>query len=364
MRVHNYSDCVTPFALGSQWPTKDPFLFVAHHLDHYPAGNSQLGPQADLAGRRIGSDFDDVDGWNMYHGSVVPGFPQHPHRGFETVTYLRQGFVDHADSLGATARYGPGDAQWLTAGGGIVHSEMFPLLSSTADNSLELFQIWINLPRSTKMADPYFSMFWAENTPKVEISETGGTAKGPSVLTIVAGAVGGRSGQVPPPDSWASDPRSEVAILHVELQANDAWTLPETDAGVERIVYFYRGDRLDVGWQSGPQTIESGHGIEIGADAVELVATGGPALLMVLQGRPIGEPVAQYGPFVLNDRAGLEQAFQDYQRTQFGGWPWDRDDPVHPVDAGRFSLHPDGRRDVPLTTTESWSGSSEREPRD
>jgi redox-sensitive bicupin YhaK (pirin superfamily) len=93
-----------------------------------PQGNAQFGPDASLAGRDIGSDFEGKDGWRMYHGDVVPGFPQHPHRGFETVTIVRAGYIDHSDSLGAAARFGMGDVQWLTAGAGVVHSEMFPLL--------------------------------------------------------------------------------------------------------------------------------------------------------------------------------------------------------------------------------------------
>jgi len=118
--------------LGAQWPTLDPFLFCAHHLDRYPASNGNLGPDAPLTGRTIGQDFAGVDGWNMYHGSSVPGFPQHPHRGFETVTYVRRGWCDHSDSLGAQARFGEGDVQWITAGGGIVHAEMFPLFNADA----------------------------------------------------------------------------------------------------------------------------------------------------------------------------------------------------------------------------------------
>ena len=120
--------------LGPQWATVDPFLFCVHHLDIYPAGNEQLGPDASLAGRDIGMDFAGIDGWRMYHGATVPGFPQHPHRGFETVTFVRRGFVDHSDSLGATARFGRGDVQWLTAGKGIVHCEMFPLLDREGEN--------------------------------------------------------------------------------------------------------------------------------------------------------------------------------------------------------------------------------------
>src|SRR5262249_10311985 len=90
------------------WSTVDPFLFCAHHDDAYPVGNEKMGPAASLEGRDLGEDFNPKDGWRMYHGRVVPGFPQHPHRGFETVTVVRRGYVDHSDSLGATARYGQG----------------------------------------------------------------------------------------------------------------------------------------------------------------------------------------------------------------------------------------------------------------
>src|SRR5439155_25500450 len=140
------------------WPTVDPFLFCVHHQDAYPAGNDQLGPAASLAGRNLGADFGSKDGWNMYHGTVVPGFPPHPHRGFETVTVMRQGFIDHSDSLGATARFGPGDVQWLTAGRGVVHSEMFPLLRPYKPNPLELFHVRLNLPSADKPVTPDFSL--------------------------------------------------------------------------------------------------------------------------------------------------------------------------------------------------------------
>ena len=106
-------------ALGFPWETIDPFLFCAYHDDAYPAGNPQLGPNASLAARDIGQDFSRKDGWSMYHGAAVPGFPGHPHRGFETVTIVRKGLIDHSDSLGATARFGRGDVQWLTAGKGV-----------------------------------------------------------------------------------------------------------------------------------------------------------------------------------------------------------------------------------------------------
>lgn len=346
---------MTPFVIGDQWPTKDPFLFVAHHADDYPAGNGDLGPADSLAGRSIGSDFAGLNGWNMYHGSVVPGFPQHPHRGFETVTHLRVGTIDHSDSLGATARFGPGDTQWMTAGAGIVHSEMFPLLRSDGPNPLEMFQIWLNLPAAAKMVPPYFTMMWADATPVHRLVGDGGTT---TTLTTISGSYNGMLVAEPPPDSWAGQADAEVAIWHIDMDAGARFRLPATSPGVVRTLYVYRGSSLSVG---GNSTMEAGvadavrvdvsHGVELPADTLDLVAADGDSgagtSAMLLQGRPIGEPVAQYGPFVMNDRSGLEQAFRDYQHNQFGGWPWTRDDPTHERSAARFAIHPDGRREEP-----------------
>ena len=127
--------------LGFTWETMDPFLFCVHHLDNYPKGNDQLGPDVSLSGRNLGQDFTTKDGFRMYHGETVPGFPAHPHRGFETVTVVLKGLIDHSDSHGAAGRYGNGDVQWMTAGSGLQHAEMFPLLNQNGDNPLELFQI-------------------------------------------------------------------------------------------------------------------------------------------------------------------------------------------------------------------------------
>ncbi|MCU1281822.1 MAG: Pirin domain protein, partial [bacterium] len=176
---------VTP--LGFRWPALDPFLFCVHHDDRYPAGNERLAPVASLAGRNLGQDFERKDGWSMYHGRTVPGFPGHPHRGFETVTIMREGFIDHSDSLGATARFGRGDVQWLTAGNGIVHAEMFPLLERERPNPLELFQIWLNLPRADKRVAPHFTMLWNEKIPTAVTRDAEGRA---TAIAVVAGRLG------------------------------------------------------------------------------------------------------------------------------------------------------------------------------
>jgi redox-sensitive bicupin YhaK (pirin superfamily) len=320
---------------------RDPFLFCAHHRDAYPAGNDRLGPVALLAGRPLGQDFGDIDGWNMYHGTTVPGFPSHPHRGFETVTYVRQGLVDHADSLGAAARFGRGDVQWLTTGAGVVHSEMFPLLDDSGPNTMEMFQIWLNLPRASKMVDPYFTMLWDGDIPRVAEPKVG------VEITVIAGPLDGRVPPAPPPDSWASNPRADVAIWHVRLDAGGHWTMPSARSGTDRTVYVFEGDGLSI---DGTQ-IPTATGAAVRSDSpTALEAVDGRVEALVLQGQPIAEPVARHGPFVLNDRAGLVQAVEDYQRTGFGGWPWPDADPIHGPDRGRFAHHVDGREESPPET--------------
>src|SRR5437763_17024353 len=170
------------------WPTIDPFLFCVHHLDAYPIGDENFGPSTGLDDRDLGADFSARNGFSMYHGSVVPGFPQHPHRGFETVTYVRRGIIDHSDSLGATARFSRGDVQWLTAGAGIVHCEMFPLVDRSGPNPCELFQIWLNLPAADKMVDPYFTMLWDEDIPRHTTVDVDGRR---TEVTVVAGEFAG-----------------------------------------------------------------------------------------------------------------------------------------------------------------------------
>jgi quercetin 2,3-dioxygenase len=324
--------------LGFPWATSDPFLFCVHHDDAYPAGNEKMGPAASLAGRSLGQDFAGKDGWRMYHGTVVPGFPQHPHRGFETVTISRRGYIDHSDSLGAAARFGPGDAQWLTAGGGIVHSEMFPLLERSKPNPVELFQIWLNLPREDKLVAPHFAMLWSRDIPRCEFTDDAGRG---TEVTVFAGQLAGKRPPAPPPRSWASRPDADVAIWSIRMQPGAVFTLPPAaSAATARTLYFFRGGTLRVAGHE----LRSHAGAAILSDVeARLVAGEDACEMLLLQGRPIDEPVVQYGPFVMNDQAEIQRAFVDYRRTGFGGWPWPSDDPVHAREEGRFAKHADGR---------------------
>ena len=325
--------------LSFPWQTLDPFLFCVHHDDRYPPANEAMGPAASLAGRNLGMDFEVKDGWRMYHGDVVPGFPRHPHRGFETITMARRGLIDHSDSLGATARFGQGDVQWMTAGQGVEHSEMFPLLDRENPNRTELFQIWLNLPRAAKMVTPHFTMFWAHDVPQRTFKDDGGRQID---VTIVAGELAGATPPAPPPDSWAASGESDIAVWTIKLAPGARWTLPRARPGSNRVLYFFEGESLDVaGTTTGP-----GHAIQLHADQpVPLENGGAPAELLLLQGKPIGEPVVHHGPFVMNSPDEIRATILDYQRAGFGEWKWPTNAPVHPRERGRFAVHADGREE-------------------
>jgi redox-sensitive bicupin YhaK (pirin superfamily) len=326
--------------LGFPWPTIDPFLFCVYHDDAYPQGNAQFGPAASLAGRNLGQDFAGQDGWRMYHGLTVPGFPAHPHRGFETVTIVRKGLIDHSDSLGAAARFGGGDVQWLTAGRGIVHAEMFPLLDASAPNPLELFQIWLNLPARNKMAEPHFKMLWSQDIPRHVATDAAGAM---TQIACIAGRLAGAGmaeTPAPPPDSWAAQPDSDLAIWTLKMAPGARFTLPPAaGARTRRKLYFFKGQGVVIDGQA----VNRHAAIELPPLQPLLLANGGETSeFLLLQGRPIGEPVAQYGPFVMNTQQELQQAFADYRRTAFGGWPWPDAAPGHGAERSRFARHADG----------------------
>lgn len=328
------------FPLRLHWPTLEPFLFCAHHLDHFPKGEKDLGlDKKYLQGRPLGNDFELRDGYRMYHGHSVPGFPVHPHRGFETITIVRRGFVDHADSLGAGGRYGEGDVQWMTAGSGVQHSEMFPLLQRKKENVCELFQIWLNLPMKNKLAAPHYKMFWSEKIPKVIMADDR------CAVTVICGDYNSTKGLEAPPQSWAADGRNDVKILIATLKKGGTFRLPPSNSAVHRVLYFFSGTELVMNGQN--VLVRTGYQCEPDK-AIEIHSPHDEeAEVLILEARPIGEPVFQHGPFVMNTREEIIQAIDDFRRTGFGGWPWPREDMVHGEIMERFARFPDGRIEKP-----------------
>jgi len=326
--------------LGFVWETQDPFLFCVHHNDNFPAGNENLGPAASLAGRVIGQDFTLKDGWRMYHGETIPGFPEHPHRGFETVTVVLNGLVDHSDSHGASGRYGNGDVQWMTAGAGLQHSEMFPLLNRDSPNTLELFQIWLNLPRDKKFARPYYTMLWSENIPAYQVRDMHGRSTG---IRIIAGNLDGYTAPPPAPDSWAADPENEVAVWIIKMEENAEWLMPAASPEINRTLYYCKGKRTQIaGVEVSPY-----HSIGLLPENDVIIENGaGENEFLLMQGKPINESVVQHGPFVMNTHGEIQEAIRDFRLTQFGGWPWPRPDMVHDRSLGRFARYSDGKEEI------------------
>ncbi len=353
---------VFPLASGP-WPTFSPFLFAVHHDDNFPAaapGGVAPAP-AELRGRAIGSDFSGKDGWSMYHGDTLPGFPVHPHRGFETVTVTMRSVVDHFDSTGAVGRYGDGDAQWMTAGRGVQHSEMFALRSETSRNPMELFQLWLNLPRASKMAPPAFKMLWAEQVPVVSFPVAALPAADPaadaapaaalaSTVRVIAGSYPGAAvPPSPPPDSWAAAPENDVHIFIVSLPAVGASVRvpPSSSASANRALYAYHGKGVGRARVTSPDlsdgpaasvVLGDRRGARVDASlGLTLTAEAGPIDVLIIGGAAINEPVVQHGPFVMNTEEEIAATFSDFRRTRFGGWEWSRDDPFHARDVPRFA---------------------------
>jgi len=322
--------------LSSPWQTQDPFIFCAYHLDAYPGGNKNLGPNEGLSGRNIGQDFAGINGWNMYHGTKVPGFPAHPHSGFETVTVVKKGMVDHSDSLGATGRFGNGDVQWLTSGKGVQHAEMFPLLKKDS-NLFELFQIWLNLPKKSKKVDPHYKMLWNEDIPVINETDENGKK---TVLDLIAGTYKEKKSLSPTPNSWAADSDNHIQIWTFKMEKGATFTIPAEKEKLNRTLYFYEGASISISDNS----VSVGKLIELDStQATTIINSDKEGQFFFLQGRPINEPSVQYGPFVANTNEDLEETMALYRKTRFGGWPWKDTAPVNPKEKGRFAIHPGGK---------------------
>lgn len=327
--------------LGERWITESPFLLTVYHNDVYPPGNEDQGVDRNfLEGRKLGEDFELRDGFRMYHGTSVPGFPAHPHKGCETVTIVLKGVVDHFDSTGSIGRYASGDVQWLTTGNGCQHSEMFPLVHQDKENPLELFQIWLNLSSKGKKADPEYQMFWREDIPEI-ICETNGRK---ATVKVIAGQINETVAPEPNPASWAKNKNNHVGIYLIHLEPGAVFTLPNVSGTMNRNLYYYNGQSIQIEGA----TIQVSHRCKLVGDEEITIENGEvESFILVLEGEPINEPTVHYGPFVMNTKEQIYETFVHFKKTQFGGWKWERPDPVNERECGRFARFSDGTVETP-----------------
>ena len=226
----------------------------------------------------------------------IAGFPSHPHRGFETVTYMLDGHMRHEDSVGNRGDLGPGDVQWMSAARGIIHSEM----PQQTEGRMRGFQLWINLPAKEKMNDPAYRDIPSSDIPNVELDD-GGQAR------VIAGTLVQASGETQGPvQAVTTDP----LYLDVHMPAGTMFETPIT-SGYNACMYLYEGDAT-VG-EDGQALKRRTAGLLSDGDTLRVRAGGGEARFLLLAGKPINESVVQYGPFVMNTREEIEQAVQDYQ---------------------------------------------------
>jgi len=291
---------------------QDPFLMCGFHDDIFPPASKM---------------------------SANPGFPQHPHRGMETVTVMVTGLTDHSDSLGGSGRYGDGDVQWMTAGRGMAHSECPVFRNRDTPNIGTLFQLWLNLPRSRKLCEPDAKMLWNEDIPVLDMD-------GVSVRVIA-----GEGALSPPPNSWAADPSNAVQILHATLQPGAVWTISRRSSQSNLTIYPFKSEdaaaKLEVpDGESKKRLVPTGSSVAIeGGLTVPVVCVGSePLQVLVLEGSAIAEPVAWHGPFVMSNAREVQEAFSEYQKGTFGRWPWKAEAPLH-GDAPRFVATAAGERE-------------------
>jgi hypothetical protein len=219
----------------------------------------------------------------------IAGFPDHPHRGFITFTYMLDGHMEHRDSMGNRGDLKAGGAQWMKAASGVIHSEM----PQQTNGLMRGFQLWINLPASEKLADPAYQEFTSAAIPEVALDG--------SRVRVLAGEFNGTRGVI-------EDPSTEVLYLDVALDAGARFSHPLSTTH-NAFVYVFEGSARLGGDDLARHTLA----VLGSGDAVEVTAGATGARFILVAGRPIGEPVVQYGPFVMNTREEIEQAFADYR---------------------------------------------------
>jgi len=226
----------------------------------------------------------------------IAGFPEHPHRGFETVTYMLAGRMRHGDNQGNTGLLGPGSVQWMTAGRGIVHSEM----PEQEAGLMWGFQLWVNLPAKDKMTAPRYQDIPADQVPDVD---AGNGAR----VRVIAGEFNGTKGPV-------QGGSTEPLYLDVRVEAGKRVEIA-LPAGHKAFAYVYQGTAL-VG-SEGKELVRGDLAVLGDGETVEVAAGEAPSSFIVVAGKPLNEPVVRYGPFVMNSRAEIVQAFEDFNSGRF-----------------------------------------------
>jgi len=322
--------------INIHWSGDDPFTFISHHHDQYPHGNQQMAPPLELIrGRNLGRDYQERYGFRMYHGRVVPGFPMHAHWGYETISIAEKGFVDHFDTEGNFGRYGNGDVQWTFASSRYEHCEMYPLLDQENENPVHITQIMVNLPLDRKNTGNSVNNIWSHDIPVIEDDGV--------QVTLYCGSYQGKEIYSPNPGSWAAAENS-VRIMKVLLEPGKEFHLDALPKGVTRNVYFVSGG--DAKMEGTPMTLHLRYKMK---DATELNIINGsePSEIWVLEGKPIGEKQALFGPVILKDLETVRKSMDEIRIKEFQEWPWEIMDRTNPIDMGRELHRKDGSVEVP-----------------
>lgn len=286
-----------PEALGSAASRR-----VAHVVRGQPTQDGAGVKLTRVIGQRALDSLDPfllLDEFRSDHaGDYIAGFPEHPHRGFETVTYMLAGHMRHRDNKGNQGDLGPGSVQWMTAGRGIVHSEM----PQQENGLLWGFQLWVNLPAADKMTAPRYQDIAADRIP--EVTPTEGVT-----VRVIAGTIDGATGPV---SAVATDPR----YFDIRLAPGARWRVP-LPAGHAAFAYIYDG-AVTIGDAPATTLARGELGVLDGdGDAALAADAAHGARLLVVAGQPLREPVARYGPFVMNTREQILEAARDFEAGRF-----------------------------------------------
>lgn len=237
-------------------------------------------------------------------GDYIAGFPSHPHRGFETITYMLEGRMRHEDHMGHVGLLGSGGVQWMTAGRGVIHSEM----PEQQEGTMRGFQLWLNLPAADKLCAPGYRDFAPEEIPSLR------TAEGVGVKVIAGRFEDGRIGA----DGAVQRPQTEPQLFDLQLPAGSQVT-PKLTEGLRVMLYVYEGS-LGVG--DARTEASAGRLLRLSDQGELQLHSQGGARVLLIAGRPLGEPIVQYGPFVMNSREEIEQALRDYRNGSFVEGPY------------------------------------------